>query len=37
MGIDAELKRLAASHLAREWRRDDGALLRVDHCLVDAN
>jgi hypothetical protein len=35
--IYAGLERLAASHLAREWRRDDGAMVRVDRCLIDAN
>ena len=35
--IYAGLERLAASHLAREWRRDDGAMVRIDRCLVDAN
>jgi len=35
--IYAGLERLAASHLAREWRRDDGAMVRIDRCLIDAN
>ncbi|HYD00076.1 MAG TPA: terminase gpA endonuclease subunit [Phycisphaerales bacterium] len=35
--IYAGLEQLAESHLAREWRRDDGAMVRVDRCLVDAN
>ncbi len=35
--IYAGLERLAISHLAREWRRDDGAMVRIDRCLIDAN
>ena len=35
--IYAGLERLAESHLAREWRRDDGARVRIDRCLIDAN
>ncbi|HMN41170.1 MAG TPA: phage terminase large subunit family protein [Phycisphaerales bacterium] len=35
--IYAGLERLVASHLAREWRRDDGAMVRIDRCLIDAN
>ncbi|MCC6319887.1 MAG: phage terminase large subunit family protein [Phycisphaerales bacterium] len=35
--IYAGLQRLVASHLAREWRRDDGAMVRIDRCLIDAN
>jgi len=35
--IYAGLERLASSHLAREWRRDDGAMVRIDRCLIDAN
>ncbi len=35
--IYAGLERLAGSHLAREWRRDDGAMVRIDRCLIDAN
>jgi predicted RecA/RadA family phage recombinase len=35
--IYAGLERLTGEHLALEWRRDDGALLRIDRCLVDAN
>ncbi|MCB9838214.1 MAG: phage terminase large subunit family protein [Phycisphaeraceae bacterium] len=35
--IYAGLERLAESHLAREWRRDDGAMVRIDRCLIDAN
>ena len=31
------LEKLTAQLLGREWKRDDGALLRVGRCLVDAN
>ncbi len=31
------LESLTRDLLNREWRRDDGALLRVDRCLIDAN
>jgi hypothetical protein len=35
--IYAGLERLAEAYLAREWRRDDGAMVRIDRCLIDAN
>ncbi len=35
--IDAGLEALTAQHLSREWRRDDGAMVRIDRCLIDAN
>ncbi len=35
--IYAGLERLGARTLGREWRRDDGAALRIDRCLIDAN
>jgi hypothetical protein len=35
--IYAGLERLAETHLAREWRRDDGAMVRIDRCVIDAN
>jgi energy-coupling factor transporter ATP-binding protein EcfA2 len=35
--IFAGLERLATERLATEWKREDGALLRVGLCLVDAN
>ena len=35
--IHAGLDRLTKEYLAREWKRDDGALMRIDRCLVDAN
>ncbi len=31
------LERLIEQTAAREWRRDDGALVRIDRCLIDAN
>jgi hypothetical protein len=34
--IQAGLKALADAHLAREWKRDDGAVMQVGRCLVDA-
>lgn len=33
----AGLEALTKSYLASEWRRDDGAMLRIERCLVDAN
>jgi len=35
--IYAGLERLIGATVAREWRRDDGAMVRVDRCLIDAN
>ncbi|MFN4260885.1 MAG: terminase gpA endonuclease subunit [Gemmataceae bacterium] len=35
--IYAGLESLAKKYLGREWRRDDGAMLRIDRCLIDAN
>lgn len=35
--IYAGLETLTERLLAREWRRDDGAMLRVERCLIDAN
>ena len=35
--IYAGLERLTTDYLGREWRRDDGALLRIERCLIDAN
>jgi phage terminase large subunit GpA-like protein len=35
--IYAGLERLTVEFLNREWRRDDGAVLRIERCLVDAN
>jgi len=35
--IYAGLEALTTSFLTREWRRDDGAMLRIERCLIDAN
>jgi hypothetical protein len=35
--IYAGLEQLTSSYLGREWRRDDGAMLRIERCLIDAN
>lgn len=35
--IYAGLEKLAERWLAREFRRDDGAMVRIERCLVDAN
>jgi len=35
--IYAGLETLTKDHLGREWRRDDGAMLRIERCLIDAN
>lgn len=35
--IYAGLETLTARVLVREWRRDDGAMLRIERCLIDAN
>jgi hypothetical protein len=35
--IYAGLEKLTGDYLAREWRRDDGAMLRIGRCLIDAN
>ncbi|HRQ75579.1 MAG TPA: phage terminase large subunit family protein [Phycisphaerales bacterium] len=35
--IYAGLEALTNAQLAREFRRDDGAMLKVDRCLIDAN
>jgi hypothetical protein len=35
--IYAALERLTEAKLGQEWRRDDGAMVRIDRCLVDAN
>ncbi len=33
----AGLESLTGDLLAREWRRDDGTVLRISRCLIDAN
>ncbi len=35
--IYAGLEQLTRDFLGREWRRDDGAMLRIERCLIDAN
>ncbi|RMH70460.1 MAG: hypothetical protein D6685_00015 [Bacteroidetes bacterium] len=35
--IYAGLDTLTERYLSREWRRDDGAMVRIDRCLIDAN
>lgn len=35
--IYAGLERLTQRTVGREWRRDDGAAVRIDRCLIDAN
>jgi hypothetical protein len=35
--IYAGLESLTCELLGREWRRDDGAALRIERCLIDAN
>jgi phage terminase large subunit GpA-like protein len=35
--IYAGLERVTDVLLGREWRRDDGAMVRIDRCLIDAN
>jgi hypothetical protein len=35
--IYAGLESLTQQYLSREWKRDDGAALKIDRCLIDAN
>ena len=35
--IFAALERLTAERLSATWRREDGAEMRIDRCLIDAN
>jgi phage terminase large subunit GpA-like protein len=35
--IYAGLEQLTSNYLGREWSRDDGAMLRIERCLIDAN
>jgi hypothetical protein len=35
--IYAGLETLTQEYLGREWQRDDGAAMRIERCLVDAN
>jgi phage terminase large subunit GpA-like protein len=35
--IHAGLEQLTTDYLGRDWQRDDGAMLRIERCLIDAN
>jgi len=35
--IYAGLEKLTAEYLGRSWHRDDGAMMRIERCLIDAN
>jgi len=35
--IYAGLEAIAGNCLNREWQRDDGAIIRIERCLIDAN
>jgi hypothetical protein len=35
--IYAGLEAVTGKHLGREWQRDDGAMMKVGRCLIDAN
>lgn len=35
--IYAGLDSLTIDYLSREWKRDDGAAMRIERCLIDAN
>ncbi|AQT67935.1 Bacteriophage tail assembly protein [Anaerohalosphaera lusitana] len=35
--IYAGLESLTEDYLSREWQRDDGAFIKIDRCLIDAN
>src|SRR5688572_6102565 len=35
--IRAGLESLCGKQLNRQWRRDDGSMMRVTKCLIDAN
>jgi len=35
--VYAGLERLCKRTLGKEWKRDDGAMMRIDRCLIDAN
>lgn len=35
--IFAGLESLTRNLLQRDWKRDDGAILRIDRCMIDAN
>ncbi|OGV48559.1 MAG: hypothetical protein A2017_21195 [Lentisphaerae bacterium GWF2_44_16] len=31
------LEKVCGAYLDKEWRRDDGAMMKIDRCLIDAN
>jgi hypothetical protein len=31
------LEKVCSAYLNKEWRRDDGAMIKIDKCLIDAN
>src|SRR5690606_7757975 len=35
--IYAGLESLTGDYLTREWLRDDGAAMKIERCLIDAN
>jgi hypothetical protein len=35
--IYAGLETLTGNYLGREWQRDDGAAMRIERCMIDAN
>ena len=35
--IYAGLETLTGEYLSKEWKRDDGAMMKIDRCLIDAN
>ena len=35
--IYAGLDKFTSDYLSRQWRRDDGAQMRIERCLIDAN
>jgi hypothetical protein len=35
--IYSALEALTGDYLNRQWRRDDGAMVKIDRCLIDAN
>ncbi len=35
--IYAGLEKITNDYLSRQWRRDDGALIKIERCIIDAN
>ena len=35
--IYAGLETLTGEYLSKEWKRDDGAMMKIERCLIDAN